>query len=118
MSAQYYADLIYEYLAAHLESKKGKNKHFFDLSRKNVENLLAHLTREMYIYVDCTRFMGLLNAVHFFAAYLHRCNNFTTAEMQIVQRDCKDIYSEFYPELKKEYTEALCFAEFPVSRVV
>ncbi len=113
MSAQYYADLIYEYMTTYLESKKGKHKHLFDLSRKNVENLLAHLTRKMYMYLDCTRFMCLLNALHFFAAYLHRCNNFTTEEMEIVQRDCKNIYCEFYPGLKKEYTEALCFAEFP-----
>jgi hypothetical protein len=67
----------------------------------------------MYFYSDCTRFISLLNAVHFFAAYLHQCNNFTTEEMAIVQRDCKNIYSEFYPKFRKEYTETLCFSEFP-----
>jgi hypothetical protein len=118
MSAQYYADLIYEYLAKHLEGKKGKKKHLFDFSRKNVENMLALLTREMFIHVNCTKFLALLNAVHFFAAYLHRCNNFTTEEMEIVQMDCKNIYNQFYPELRKEYLEALCFAEFPVTEVV
>ena len=80
--------------------------------------MLVLLTKDIFFYVNCTKLLALLNAVHFFAAYLHRCNNFTAEEMKIVQTDCRNIYSEFYPELRKQYMEALCFAEFPINPVV
>lgn len=115
MSAQYYADLAYDFLTVH-EDKVKSSKRLFDFSKKNIENRLATLTRQMVIYVDCTKFMSLLNAIHFFAGYLRECNNFTTAETETVQQSCKNIYFQYYPMLEKEYFEAICLKQFPFFR--
>lgn len=110
MSAQYYADFTYEFFWAHVEKKRKK---LFDFSKVNIETLLLDLTTKMYLYVDATRFISILNAIYFFAGYLRRCNNFSIEEMHTTQEHCKSIFAEWYPKLKMEYTEARCFPEFP-----
>jgi hypothetical protein len=113
MSAQYYADLIYEYLMTY-PGKKKKRKSLFDFSKTTMESQLGGLIGSMDVYVDCTTFMGLLNSIYFFGAYLHECKNYSIEEMWNTQANCKSIYAEFYPEIKNQYTEALCFGEFPL----
>jgi len=61
---------------------------------------------------------SIMNAVYYFAAYLHECGNMNEKEKSATQAACANLYGEHYPHLKKEYAAALCFPAFPLWKVI
>ncbi len=114
VSANYYNMLIREYLHSWHDNTKKRNHALFDFSKNVMDKLIGELTNEMGIFVDVTKIMGMFNAIFYFAEYLEVCGNIDHNQASTIQNDCIGFYNKIYPELKKQYIEALVFSSFPM----
>jgi hypothetical protein len=114
-SAQYYADNTGYYLQGYHEGRKKPAPRLFHFpSRDVIETHLGNIAVDDIGFTDTTRYFTILNGLHYFAAYLNKCGNFTEKEMHSLQSYCVEIYNEHYPEQKELSYDALFFSEFPV----
>ena len=68
----------------------------------------------MGFFVDCAKYMSLLNGIYFFAEYLHACGNLNDEETHTIQGHGNEIFEESYSMLEMLYIEAACFRKFPL----
>jgi len=114
MSAQYYSDLIKGYLLKLLEHNQKMTGWTFLCSKKIMEEVLINVTQRMFLYIDCTQFMALLNGLHLFSDYLHLCGNLEAKDALTIQENCRVLWKKNYPDLNKNYFEASCFSRYPL----
>ena len=112
-SAIYYSEMIYQYFIAIIMNNEINPKKMFDFSNKTLNKIGVEIASKMGMWIDFTKLNILLNSVFFFANYLVACGNINQTEKQGIQNNCKKIFTEIYPDLKKQNSEALIFSKFP-----
>jgi len=113
VTANFFTEKLAEYFHKWIEDSQKPHKVLFDFSENTMDKTIAGLIGKM-MWIDFTSYVGHFNAIFYFADYLFVCGNISEIERDKIQTDCTRLYNKPLESLKRQYTEAKAFKQFPL----
>lgn len=111
-AAEYHRQLVLNYLGEALPEKK-KPREPFPFAEKNMERLLARLTKKI-MWLDSTRLFGMLNGLYWFMEFLEETLSFDQEQTRLGREACTHLFKRVYPAQRKQDFIARAWEQFPV----
>ncbi len=92
-------------------SNNTKLKIIFTITNDQIEYILPRICDGFFSF-DATKLMSLLNALYYFAQYLHECKNYNKNQRDDLINRIKELHNMHYDYLCKVQIISLAFEKF------